>query len=74
MQSQILNLLTDLQRDLGLSMLFISHDMAVIRHMCDRIAVMRHGSIVEIGERDAVIDSPQADYTRRLLEAVPTVG
>ncbi|MCB9849047.1 MAG: ABC transporter ATP-binding protein [Phycisphaeraceae bacterium] len=73
-QSQILNLLKDLQRDLGLSMLFISHDMAVIRHMCDRIAVMRQGSIVEIGDRDRVIDAPEAEYTRRLLEAVPAVA
>lgn len=72
-QSQILNLLRDLQRDLGLSMLFISHDMAVIRHMCDRIAVMQRGSIVEIGDRDAVIDSPKAAYTRRLLDAVPSI-
>ena len=73
-QSQILNLLKDLQRDLGLSMLFISHDMAVIRHMCDRIAVMQDGSIVEIGDRDEVIDSPKAEYTRQLLEAVPQVA
>jgi ABC-type glutathione transport system ATPase component len=72
-QSQILNLLGDLQRDLGLSMLFISHDMAVIRHMCDRIAVMQRGSIVELGDRDAVIDSPKAEYTRRLLDAVPSI-
>lgn len=73
-QSQILNLLKDLQQDLGLSMLFISHDMAVIRHMCDRIAVMRGGSIVEIGERDTVIDSPSEAYTRQLLDAVPSVA
>ena len=73
-QSQILNLLKDLQRDMGLSMLFISHDMAVIRHMCDRIAVMHGGSIVEIGLRDRVIDSPQEEYTRRLLDAVPSVA
>ena len=72
-QSQILNLLKDLQRDLGLSMLFISHDMAVIRHMCDRVAVMRGGSIVEIGDRDDVIESLRAEYTKRLLEAVPSV-
>jgi len=73
-QSQILNLLRDLQRDLGLSMLFISHDMAVIRHMCDRIAVMRDGAVVERGERDRVIDAPEHEYTRRLLAAVPRVA
>jgi len=73
-QAQILNLLGDLQRDLGLSMLLISHDMAVIRHMCDRIAVMRSGSIVEMGDRDAVIESPGAEYTRRLLKAVPVIA
>lgn len=70
-QSQILNLLKDLQRDFNLSYLFISHDMAVIDHMSDRIAVMKSGRIVEIGPRDEVIGSPQHDYTRSLLRAVP---
>ncbi len=70
-QSQILNLLSDLQDEFGLSYLFISHDMAVIHHICDRIAVMWNGKIVEEGERDAVIPHPQHEYTKALLSAVP---
>lgn len=70
-QAQILNLLKDLQRDLGMSYLFISHDMAVINHMCERIAVMYKGKIVEEGNRDAIINRPQHRYTQSLLSAVP---
>ena len=70
-QSQILNLLADLQDEFGLSYLFISHDMAVIHHICDRIAVMWNGKIVEEGTRDAVIGSPKHPYTQALLSAVP---
>ena len=70
-QSEILNLLADLQDQLGLSYLFISHDMAVIHHVCDRIAVMKDGRIVEEGTRDEVIGAPKHPYTRRLLLAVP---
>jgi oligopeptide transport system ATP-binding protein len=70
-QSQILNLLADLQDEFGLSYLFISHDMAVIHHICDRIAVMWNGKIVEEGSRDAVIGSPKHPYTKALLSAVP---
>jgi ABC-type oligopeptide transport system ATPase subunit len=70
-QSQILNLLSDLQDEFGLSYLFISHDMAVIYHACDRIAVMKDGAIVEAGTRDEIIQNPQHPYTKRLLLAVP---
>jgi oligopeptide transport system ATP-binding protein len=70
-QSQILNLLTDLRDDFGLSYLFISHDMAVIQHICDRVAVMYQGKIVEHGTRADVIEGPQHPYTRALLSAVP---
>jgi oligopeptide transport system ATP-binding protein len=70
-QSQILNLLDDLQDEFRLSYLFISHDMAVIHHFCDRIAVMLDGRIVELGDRNQVINDPQHDYTRALLSAVP---
>ena len=70
-QSQILNLLADLQQEMGLSYLFISHDMAVIHHICDRIAVMYNGKIVEEGSRDEIIRSPRHEYTQALLSAVP---
>ncbi len=70
-QAQILNLLKDLQRDMGLAYLFISHDMSVIDHMCDDIAVMRNGKIVEMGTREEVLRSPREQYTQELLRAVP---
>ena len=70
-QSQILNLLADLQDEFSLSYLFISHDMAVIHHVCDRIAVMLDGKIVEQGGRDQIINDPQHEYTKALLSAVP---
>jgi oligopeptide transport system ATP-binding protein len=70
-QSQILNLLGDLQQEMGLSYLFISHDMAVIHHICDRIAVMYNGRIVEEGTREEIINAPKHEYTQALLSAVP---
>jgi len=70
-QSQILNLLLDLQRDLRLSYLFISHDLAVVKHVSDRIAIMYLGRIVEIGEADEIYARPLHPYTRILLAAVP---
>ena len=70
-QSQILNLLIALARDLGLTMIFISHDLSVVHYIADRIAVMRQGRIVEYGEADKVFSSPAHEYTRALLAAVP---
>ena len=70
-QAQVLNLLKDLQDELGLTMLFISHDLPVIRQMCDRIAVMRGGRIMELAETEALFEHPQHDYTRHLLELMP---
>ena len=68
-QSQIINLLGDLQRDLGLTYLLISHDLNVVGHLADRIAVMHKGKIVEIGETDQVIGNPKHHYTKQLLES-----
>jgi len=70
-QAQILNLLKDLQRDLGLTYLFIAHDLAVVRAMSNTIAVMHEGRIVEQGPAEQVYTRPQTDYTRALLAAVP---
>ena len=70
-QAQIINLLSDLQSEFGLSYLFISHDMAVIQHVCKRIAVMYKGKIVEEGTREEIIGNPQHKYTQSLLSAVP---
>lgn len=70
-QAQIINLLMDLQSEFGLSYLFISHDMAVIQHVCQRIAVMYKGKIVEAGTREEIINNPQHKYTQSLLSAVP---
>ena len=70
-QALALNLLKDLSRDLGLSMAFISHDLSVVRALCDRVYVMRHGVVVEEGRCDAVFEAPQHAYTRALLDAIP---
>ncbi len=70
-QAQVINLLMDLQEEFGLSYLFISHDMAVIQHVCKRIAVMYKGKIVEEGSREDIIKNPQHKYTQSLLSAVP---
>jgi len=70
-QAQILNLLKDLQRDFSLTYLFIAHDLAVVRSMSDRIAVMNRGKLVEIGPAEEVYTKPQDEYTQALLTAVP---
>ena len=71
MQATILNLLKDLQEELGLTMIFISHDLPVIRQMCDRIAVMRNGQICEIAEAETLFEAPAHEYSRHLLDLMP---
>lgn len=73
-RAQILNLLRDLQRRLGLALIFISHDLAVVKHIADRIAVMYLGRIVEAGPADAVFGDPRHPYTRALLSAIPVTA
>ncbi len=70
-QAQIVNLLDDLQDELGLTYLFVAHDIGVVRHIADRIAVMHEGRIVEQGSADQICERPADDYTKRLLAAVP---
>ncbi|MNK07834.1 Oligopeptide transport ATP-binding protein OppF [compost metagenome] len=73
-QAQILNLLKDLQEKLGLTYIFISHDLSVIEHVCDRIAVMYLGKIVEVASRDELFANPQHPYTQALIGSIPRVG
>ena len=73
-QAQVLNLLGDLQARLGLTYLFISHDLGVIRYVCDRVALIWRGRIVEQGETQAVFDAPASDYARTLIAAMPEVA
>jgi peptide/nickel transport system ATP-binding protein len=70
-QTQILRLLASLQDDLGLTLLFITHDLAVVRQIADRIGVMRDGVLVETGPADDVFANPQDEYTKQLLAAIP---
>ena len=73
-QAQVLNLINKLQRDSGMSMLFISHDLGVVRHISDRVAVMNQGQIVEMGDRTEIFGSPQHEYTQLLLSSIPRIS
>ena len=70
-QAGVINLLESLKRELGLSYLFVAHDLSVVRHLSDRVAVMYKGDFVEFGEADEVFDNPQHPYTKALLSAIP---
>ncbi|MCO5060911.1 MAG: ATP-binding cassette domain-containing protein [Kiritimatiellae bacterium] len=73
-QAQVLNLLRDLQRERGLTLLLIAHDLAAVRYVCDRVVVMHEGRVVEAGESAQVLDRPVHPYTKGLLAAVPELG
>jgi oligopeptide/dipeptide ABC transporter ATP-binding protein len=70
-QAQVINLLMELQKELGLTYLFISHDLSMVRYISDRIAVMYLGRIVELGPSEEIFNNPQHAYTKRLLRAIP---
>src|SRR5690606_2339427 len=70
-QAQVLNFMKDIQKDYNLSYLFISHDLGVVRHMCDRIGIMYNGRLVEEGTTEDIFENPQHLYTKRLLSAIP---
>ncbi|MDY3902207.1 ABC transporter ATP-binding protein [Peptoniphilus sp.] len=70
-QAQIINLMEDLQRDLGLSMIFISHDLSVVRHVAEEVLVMYHGECVEYNKSEEIFKNPREDYTKKLLASVP---
>ena len=72
-QAQVLNLLNELKKDLGLTMLFISHDLSVVRYMSDRIMVMNRGKIIESGDAEEVYNRPQNNYTQQLINAIPSI-
>jgi ABC-type microcin C transport system duplicated ATPase subunit YejF len=69
--AQVVNLLRELQREYGLTYLFISHSMPLVRYLCDRVAVMQRGRLVELGECEQVCNMPQEEYTRSLIAATP---
>lgn len=73
-QARVLELLVDLQREYGLACLYLSHDMAVVERIAQRVAVIYGGQIVEIGNAASVLSEPRHPYTRKLISAVPTIG
>lgn len=73
-QAQVLNLLNDLKKEFGLTYLFISHDLSVVRYMSDRLMVMHQGEIQEIGDADEIYTNPQSEYTKKLIDAIPGTG
>lgn len=73
-QAQVLNFLKEIQKDFGLSYLFISHDLGVVKHMCDYIYIMYRGRFVEAGTRDDIYNNPQHIYTKRLIAAIPEIN
>jgi peptide/nickel transport system ATP-binding protein len=73
-QAQILNILKDLQEHLGLTMLFISHDLPVVRQMCDRVGVMKQGQLIEVQDTETLFANPQQEYTAQLLDLMPRLA
>lgn len=72
-RAQVLNLINRLVRDRSLTLVFVSHDLSVVRHLCQRIAVLKDGKLVELGDTDQVYGDPQSEYTKRLVAAIPTL-
>jgi len=73
-QAQVLNYLKDVQQELGIAYLFISHDMSVVKYMCEKLAIMHKGRFVEFGDSDTIYDHPTHIYTKRLLSAIPNIN
>lgn len=72
-QAQVLNLLNDLKKEFGLTFIFISHDLSVVKYMSDRIIVMKNGRMEEINQADALYLNPRSDYTQKLIDAIPSL-